>query len=92
MSRTVFDCEHIEDDKRVAYLLSGLGAKAYAALKNLVAPQAPKECSMDRIKELLVNYFKPRPLVIAKRFVFHKQAQLVGETVSEFVMKLRCLV
>ena len=45
----------VEDDKRAAYLLSGLGAKAYVVLKNLVALQAPKECSMNRIKELLVN-------------------------------------
>ena len=57
---------YIEDDKRVEYLLSGLGAKVYAILKNLEALQAPKECSMDRIKELLVNHFKPRPLVIAE--------------------------
>ena len=47
----------VEDNKKVAYLLSGLGAKAYAVLKNLVEPQAPKECSMNRIKELLVNHF-----------------------------------
>ena len=70
----------VEDDKRVAYLLSGLGAKAYAVLKNLVAPRAPKECRMDRIKELLVNHFKPRPPVIAERYAFHKRDQRAGES------------
>ena len=48
-----------EDEKRVAHLLSGLDAKAYAVVKKLVAPRAPKECSMNRIKELLVYHFKP---------------------------------
>ena len=62
----------VEDDRRVAYLLSGLGAKAYAVLKNLVALQAPKERSINRIKELLVNHFKPKPPVIAERYAFHK--------------------
>ena len=63
---------NIEDEKKVAHLLSGLGARAYAVVKNLVAPQTPKECTMDRIKELLINHFKPKPPVIAERFAFHK--------------------
>ena len=81
----------VEEDKRVAYLLSGLGAKAYAVLKNLVAPRAPKECSMDRIKESLVNHFKPKPPVIAERYAFHKRDQRAGETVGEFLIELRRL-
>ena len=81
----------VEDDKKVAYLLSGLGAKAYTVLKNLVAPQAPKERSMNRIKELLVNNFKPKPPVIAERYAFHKRDQCVGETVSDFLIELRRL-
>ena len=52
----------------MVYLLSGFGGKAYAVLKNLVPPRVPnyKEFSMDRIKELLVVHFKPKPPVIAK--------------------------
>ena len=58
----------VEDNKKVVYLLSGFGGKAYVVLKNLVPPRVPnyKECSMDRIKELLVIHFKPKPPVIAK--------------------------
>ena len=82
---------NVEDEKKVAHLLSGIGARAYAVIKNLVAPQTPKECSLDRIKELLINHFKPRPPVIAERFAFHKRDQHPGETVNEFVIELRCL-
>ena len=82
---------NVEDEKKVAHLLSGLGARAYAVVKNLVAPQMPKECTMDRIKELLINHFKPKPPVIAERFAFHKRDQRPGETVNEFVIELRRL-
>lgn len=53
---------NVEEEKKVAHLLSGLGAKAYAVIKNLVAPQTPKECSLDRIKELLINHLSPNCL------------------------------
>ena len=67
-SRADLTVNSVEDNKRVAYLLNGLGGNAYGVLKNLVPPRAPnyKECSMDRIKELLVIHFKPKPPVIAK--------------------------
>ena len=38
MSRAVFDRDSAEDNKRVACLLNGLGAKAYIVLENLVVP------------------------------------------------------
>ena len=47
---------------------------------------------MDRIKELLVNHFKPRPPVTAEQHAFHKRDQCIGEMVSEFIIELRHLV
>ena len=44
----------IEEAKKVAYLLSGLGMKTYAVLKNLAAPSTPSQCTLVRIKELLI--------------------------------------
>ena len=72
----------------MAYLLSGLGAKTYAILKNLTAPSAS---SLAQIKEKLVSHFKPKPPVIAERFSFHKRDQLPGEPIKNFVMELRRL-
>ena len=50
--------------KKVAHLLSGLGTKTYAGLKNLTAPDPLSGCSLERIKEVLINHFKPKPPVI----------------------------
>ena len=64
---------NVEEEKKVAHLLSGIGAKVYAVVKNLTALRTPKECNWDRLKELLINHFKPKPPVIVKRFAFHKR-------------------
>ena len=56
----------VADSKKVANLLSGLGAKTYAVLKNLTAPEAPSDCTMAQIKEELIKHFKPKPPVIAE--------------------------
>ena len=41
MSRADLTVNSVEDNKRVAYLLSGLGGKAYAVIKNLIPPRVP---------------------------------------------------
>ena len=81
----------VKEEKQVAHLLTGLGAQTYATLKNLVAPKTPKDCTMEKIKEVLMGHFKPKPPVIAERFIFHKRDQLPGEPVNEFVIQLRRL-
>ena len=75
----------------MAHLLSGLGAKIYAVLKNLTAPEAPSDCTMAQIKEELIKHFKPKLPVIAERFTFHKREQRSGEPMKEFVIELRRL-
>ena len=74
-----------------AHLLSGLGTKTYAILRNLTAPDPSMGSSLERIKEALINHFKPKPPVITKRFIFHKRDQHPGEPIKEFVIELRRL-
>ena len=59
-------------------------------MKSLVAPQAPKEYSVNRKKELLVYDWRLKPLAIAEWYLLHKQDQRTGEAVSEFIIELRC--
>ena len=80
-----------KEEKQVAHLLTGLGAQTYTTLKNLVAPKIPKDCTMARIKKVLIEHFKPKPLIIAEWFTFHKWDQLSGELVNEFVIQLQRL-
>ena len=61
----------VRDNKKVGHVLSGIGAKAYAVLRNLLAPMEPKESDLVTIKQKLVRYYKPKPPVIGQRFIFH---------------------
>ena len=81
----------VKDDKKVGHVLSGIGAKAYAVLRNLLAPTEPKDSDLASIKQKLVGYYKPKPLVIGQQFIFHQHTQKPGESINQFVMELRHL-
>lgn len=74
-----------------AVLLGAVSEETYALLRNLLAPSSPKEKSFAEIIQTLHAHFKPRPLVIAERFLFHRLNQEADESVSDFVAKLRRL-
>ena len=86
-----FAMTSVKVEKQVVHLLTGLGSQTYATLKNLVTLKAPKDCTLEMIKEALTKHFKPKPPVIAERFTFHKRDQLPSKPVNEFVIQLRCL-
>jgi len=86
-----FQAHGIAAEKKVPCLLSDMGPKTYATLKNLTAPILPTDCEFKMLKEHLVQHFKPQPVVIAERFQFHKQDQHPDETINDFVIELRKL-
>ena len=57
--------------------------------KCLTTPTLLAECKFRRLKEVLVQHYKPTPLIIAERFAFHKQDQLPEEKVNDFLIELR---
>ena len=85
MCSTVFDANGIEDDKQVAVLLTAIGSSTYALLSSLIAPRKPREKSFAELTETLCCHFDPKPLVIAKRFHFHRRNQASGGNISEYV-------
>ena len=54
----------VKEEKQVANLLTGLGAHTYTTLKNLVAPKILKDCTMARIKKVLIEHFKTKPPIM----------------------------
>ena len=71
----------ISAGKKVAHLLSDIGLKTYTVLKSFTMPTLPAECEFKRLKEV----FKPKPLIIAEHFAFHKRDQQSKEKVNEFL-------
>ena len=56
-----------EDVKKVAVFLTVIGDKAYALLRNLLAPIKPATKSYSELVKVMKNHLKPKPLIIAER-------------------------
>lgn len=82
---------HIENDRKVAVLLSVMGAKTYNLLRSLCAPHKPSTKSFKDITKLLQDHFNPTPLVIAERFRFHNRNQQRSESIANYIAELRKL-
>ena len=67
-----FEVHKISLGKKVAHLLSDIGPKTYTVLKSLKMPTLPAECEFKRLK-VLVQYYKPKPLIFADHFAFHSK-------------------
>ena len=86
-----FVANAVEDDKKVAVLLTVIGSKTYSLLADLAAPDAPSTKTFAELSELLTNHFQPKKMVVAERFRFHRRLQLENESVMEFTAGLRTL-
>ena len=56
-----------------------------------MALRKPHEKSFEELAPTLHCHFEPKPLVIVERFHFHRHNQASGESISEYVAKLRQL-
>ena len=79
-----FAVNRIKEDKQVPILLSSIGARTYSLLLDLFAPVVLGTLPFDRILEVLTSHFRPRYLVIAERFHFHRRVQAVDERIAKF--------
>ena len=95
-----FDCyvERIEqfflandvlNAKKAAAFLSTIGARAYKLLRNLLAPDLPKNKKFNKSVTTLCSHLKPKPLVIAERYKFYKRAQNEDESVADYIVTLK---
>ena len=71
-----------DDSKKLATFLTVIGPSAYALLSNLVAPEKPASKTYDELVATMKSHVKPKPLVIAERFRFHRRDQAESECVS----------
>ena len=74
-----------EEKKKVAVMVTVMGAKAYSLLRNLVAPDKPTDREFSELVQMLKDHLNPKPLIIAERFKFHKRDQKEGESIAQYV-------
>ena len=86
-----FEANTVENDRKVAVLLTVVGARTYETLRSLLAPARPRDKSFDELLGVLKKHFDPKPLVIAECFRFYQRSQKSDESVADFVADLRRL-
>ncbi|XP_060116324.1 uncharacterized protein K02A2.6-like, partial [Heteronotia binoei] len=70
-------------------LLSVCGPATFEIAKGLSAPVRLTEKSYEEIIRLLTGHFSPQPSRVARRFLFHRRDQAVGESAADYLAALR---
>lgn len=83
------DCDR--NPRVIAMFLHALGAKFYAIVRNLVAPEKPTAKSYSELKSTLRKHLKTTPMVVAERRKFIRRDQVPGETTTDYVVQLKKL-
>ena len=75
-----FEVNGVAEDKQVAVLLTAIAGETYTLLTSLLSPEKPCDKSYEEITAVLKAHFKPKPIIIAKRFHFHRWQQPQNKT------------
>lgn len=67
------------------------GESMYDILKSLTIPKKPSEVSYEDILKLLKKHFTPKRNKRAERYKFYKAIQQTGETLNDFIIRLKSL-
>ena len=78
-----------DDKKKVAVILSVMGAKEYGLLKSLVAPKKVSELKLSEIDEVLKQHYNPTPPVMLERYKFYQRNQRVEESIATYYAELK---
>ena len=72
------EANEIKREKYIAVLLNSIGIRTHTILQDVLTPEAQRDKSFDELVDALKRHFKPKPLVIAERFKFHRCNQARG--------------
>ena len=78
-------------EKRVAILISVIGASNYELLQDSCAPALPNSKTFKDLSVVLKNHFQPQPTVIAERYKFHERKQKNNESIMDYLADLKKL-
>ena len=74
-----------------AVFLSSCGDSCYRLLRNLIAPDRPKDKNFDELIAVLQTHFSPAPSVTLERFRFNTTVRAPSQSISSYVAHLRNL-
>lgn len=86
-----FAVNEVEEGKKVALFITVMGADIYEILMSLTTPALPSKMKFSELLKKLRDHFQPKKNKRAERFRFHKAHQDQGETISDFVVRLKAM-
>ncbi|XP_024873057.1 uncharacterized protein LOC112455390 [Temnothorax curvispinosus] len=86
-----FVAKDIKDEKRVAVLLTKISPETYKLVRDLCAPQKPKDKAFDELVKLVKDHLCQKPSEVMERCKFHQAQQTTTETIAEFIARLKSL-
>lgn len=84
-----FILNDVNDQKKVASLLTFIGQETYSVLKKLVYPDTPKNKTFNQLIEILQKHFSPEINEIPERYKFHMEDQKDGQSISDYIIELK---
>ena len=77
------------DNKKVSSLLCGLSSVQYETLRNLVAPETPKDVAFDDLTAKLKSHYGSTRITPMERAKFRSIMRGQNESVMKFEVRLR---
>lgn len=75
--------------KKIASLVTAIPGSTFQLLRNLLHPEEFSKVQFSRIKDVLTNHLKPKPLVIPSRHAFLQRKQRENEPLQSYMAALR---
>lgn len=87
-----FETNQINDKKsQKSCLMISIGTEVYEKMRALIHPRKPQDIDIDEIWKVLANYYSPKTHVMTERFKFLKSTQMLGESMQDFVARIKHL-
>lgn len=86
-----FIINEVKDDKKTPLFLTIVGPDNYDVLMSLTVPDLPSTKTYEELIKQLRNFYAPRKNKRAERYKFHNAVQEEGETINEFIVKIKSL-
>jgi len=82
----------VEDDgMKTSVFISIMGPDMYGILRSLTLPDKPSTKTFDELLKCLKGHFAPSKNKRAERYKFNKAFQEPGETISDYIVRLKTL-
>ncbi|XP_073963715.1 uncharacterized protein [Choristoneura fumiferana] len=86
-----FVVNDVKEDRKVALLITALGAESYDLLVTLCTPTKPSQKKYGELVELMSDHLEPGRSILAERYKFRQRKQSANESIADYIADLQRL-